>query len=72
MRNHTILTILISLILKDIPNRSNFNKQYMIPLISLLIVKYVLGDFDTGYQWTLSDIFFVLYIVSLSSIIVAC
>jgi hypothetical protein len=55
-----ILTILvaigISIILVQFKNRSNFPNIIMIPLITALITKFTLGDWDDDYQWTASDI----------------
>ena len=64
--NSTALTVSLSYILTNIQNRSNFRKEYVIPLIALLMTKYIVGDFDTGYTWTLNDIIFVSYVLLLS------
>jgi hypothetical protein len=34
------------------------------------MTKYIVGDFDTGYTWTLNDIIFVSYILLLSYAVV--
>ena len=66
----TALTLSLSYILKKVPNRSNFKSVYVIPLICLLVTKYVVGDFDLGYVWTLSDVFFVLYVLTVSYLVI--
>jgi len=44
-----------------IPNdRSNLHPLLMGALFSLFFVKVLLGDYDTGYTWTGSDILFGL------------
>ena len=68
--NSTALTVSLSYILTYIQNRSNFRKEYVIPLIALLMTKYIVGDFDTGYTWTLNDIIFVSYVLLLSYAVV--
>lgn len=68
--NSTALTVSLSYILTNIQNRSNFRKEYVIPLIALLMTKYIVGDFDTGYTWTLNDIIFVSYVLLLSYAVV--
>ena len=44
-----------SYILSRIPNKSNFPKGIMIPVIVALLAKYTLGDWDTGFTWTSLD-----------------
>jgi hypothetical protein len=68
--NSTALTVSLSYILKNIKNRSNFKKEYIIPLIALAVSKYVVGDFDMGYTWTTTDIFYVLYTLTISYLVV--
>ena len=41
-------------------NKSNIHPLLMGGILALLFVKVLLGDLDIGYQWTLSDIQFVL------------
>ena len=66
----SIVNIIGTIIFIQIPNKSNFPKEYFIPLIMSLIIKYSIGDLDKGYQWTCSDIFYWAYILGLSYIIV--
>jgi len=66
----SIVNIIGTLIFIQIPNKSNFPKEYIIPLIMSLIIKYSIGDVDKGYKLTYSDIFYWVYIIGLSYIIV--
>jgi len=66
----TALTMSVSYILTNVQNRSNFRKEYVIPLIALLMTKYIVGDFDMGYTWTLNDVVFVSYVLLLSYVVV--
>jgi hypothetical protein len=68
----SIVNIIGTIIFIQIPNKSNFPKEYMIPLIMSLIIKYSIGDLDKGYQFTYNDIFYWAYILGLSYIIVRC
>lgn len=51
-----LFSAVTSAILVTIINRSNLSPMLIIPLIVALLAKYVLGDWDEGYQWTLLDI----------------
>jgi hypothetical protein len=64
-----LLTVIITYILLQIPNKSNFSSVYIIPVITALIVKYVLGDWDSGYQWSYSDVVYWLSIIGTSTLI---
>ena len=66
----SIVNILGTIIVTQIPNKSNFPNELVIPLIMALIIKYSIGDLDKGYQWTYSDVFYWTYIILLSYIIV--
>jgi len=44
-----------------IPNdKSNINPFLMGVILAILVTKVLVGDYDTGYQWTLSDIVFII------------
>jgi hypothetical protein len=45
-----------SILLFFIQNRSNLPSILIIPIIVSLLTKYVLGDWDKGFQWSLLDI----------------
>jgi len=74
MLNKIILISLIALILTllflNIPNKSNFPKKYIIPIIVSLIIKYSFGDLDKGYGYTISDIYYWLIILLIPYIVV--
>lgn len=42
--------------------KSNINHLLMGVIFALLFSKILVGDYDTGYQWTYSDILFVLIV----------
>jgi hypothetical protein len=63
----TILFVILStLILSIVNNNSNFSEYLMIPLIVSLLTKYVLGDWDKGYQWSVSDLWYWASLVGFS------
>lgn len=58
-----ILAISLGFIGGLIPNKkSNINHLLMGAIFALLFSKILVGDYDTGYQWTYSDILFVLIV----------
>ncbi len=61
--------ILITCILNYIPNKSNFPKIYVIPLLTAGLIKYCLGDWDKGYTWSINDLFYWVFIFILSGTI---
>ena len=61
-----IQTILITSALLMFKNKSNFPTEYVVPLITLLLIKYLGGDWDTGYRWTFNDLYYVLFILGIS------
>jgi len=63
-----LTSIILTTLFYFIPNKSNFNKYYMIPLITSLIIKYSLGDLDIGYTFTYKDILYFIGIISVSMI----
>ena len=67
---NTLLIFILSFVFLQIPNKSNIPKEYMIPLIIALTTKYTIGDLDKGYQYTVSDIFYWIYILVIPYIIV--
>lgn len=52
------LTVAITLALISLPNHSNFPPHFIIPVVASLTTKYILGDWDEGYQWSKSDILY--------------
>ena len=59
-------TILITILFLMIPNKSNFPKEIMIPILVAGITKYSLGDWDKKYKWTHLDILYWISIISTS------
>ena len=61
--NTIIFVVLITLLFKNIPNKSNFPKKYIIPIIVLGLTKYIIGDWDKGSSWSYSDVSYVTLIL---------
>ncbi len=61
-----IFVVLSTLILSIVKNKSNFSEYLMIPLIVSLLTKYVMGDWDKGYQWTINDLYYWGSLVAVS------
>jgi hypothetical protein len=53
-----LLVIVTTLFFLLFPNKSNLSLYIIIPVITALQAKYLLGDLDKGYQWSVSDIFY--------------
>ena len=66
----SVVNIIGTIIFTQIPNKSNFPMEYIIPIIMSLIIKYSIGDLDKGYRWSYSDVFYWAYILVLSYIII--
>lgn len=54
----SVLAVFSTLLFFNIPNKSNFPKKYIIPIIVSLIIKYSLGDLDKGYNYTIYDVYY--------------
>ncbi len=65
-----LFNLFFTAILLSIENKSNFNKKIIIPIISSLLVKYIFGDWDIGYQWSVSDIYYWLMLLCSSYIFI--
>jgi len=65
-----LVVIILSILFSFVENKSNFPNIVMIPIIVGSITKYILGDWDTGYDWTLSDIFYWASLIGFSVITV--
>jgi len=65
-----ILASILSLFFLNIPNKSNFSKKIMIPILVSLIIKYSIGDLDKGYHYTSLDILYWFLIIFIPYIIV--
>ena len=53
---NVILNVLLTLFFLPFPNKSNISSYIILPIIVSLQCKYILGDLDKGFQWSLSDI----------------
>ena len=51
-----LFSVIVSVLLFTLENRSNVSSFIIIPFIVALLAKYILGDWDSGYQWTILDI----------------
>jgi hypothetical protein len=49
---------MVTLGLSMIQNRSNFPTIIIVPLLTALLTKYTLGDWDNGFRWTSNDFLF--------------
>ena len=59
-------TTLITILFLMIPNKSNFPKEIIIPILVAGITKYSLGDWDKKYIWTHLDILYWISIITTS------
>jgi len=70
MASKVVQTILfvtfLTIILSYIPNRSNFSSSWFVPLLASFTTKYVLGDWDIGYQFSYFDILYWITLLGLS------
>jgi hypothetical protein len=66
----SVLALFLTLLFFYIPNKSNFPKKYMIPIIVSLIIKYSLGDLDKGYSYTVRDVYYWFIILFISYAVV--
>ena len=53
-----VFSVLLTTALFFLPNNSNLRKEYILPFIVALLTKYVLGDWDDGYIWSYSDVYY--------------
>jgi hypothetical protein len=61
-----IFSVVATVIFIHIENRSNISSFIAIPLLVALLTKYILGDWDSGFHWTILDIPYWLTIVGTS------
>ena len=64
--NTIVFTIIITILFLMIPNKSNFPKEIIIPILVAGITKYSLGDWDKKYIWTQLDILYWISIIATS------
>lgn len=53
-----LFAVCLSIFFFYIPNKSNSPKKYMIPIMVSIIIKYIMGDLDKGYAYTVKDIYY--------------
>ena len=61
-----IFAAFITILFLFIKNKSNFPTVIVLPLLVAAITKYVMGDWDKGYQWSIFDIGYWILIVCVS------
>jgi len=66
--NTIFFVIIMTFILLQIDNKSNFSKIFIIPIIVAGLTKYCIGDWDNGYIWSIYDLIYWLSIFSFSII----
>lgn len=66
----SLFAIFLAILFFYIPNKSNFPKKYIIPIIVSLIIKYSIGDLDKGYIYTISDLYYWFLILFIPYIVV--
>lgn len=65
MDNRHIVAFLAGAIGGVIPNnKSNIHPLLMGAILAVLAVKVLIGDYDRGYQWSSSDIVFVVITIT--------
>jgi hypothetical protein len=61
-----LFVVMVTLGLSMIQNRSNFPTFIMVPLLTALLTKYTLGDWDSGFRWTSNDVLFLGSVLAIS------
>jgi hypothetical protein len=64
--NTVSFSILTTILFLMIPNKSNFPKEIIIPILVAGITKYSLGDWDKKFKWTKLDILYWITILAVS------
>jgi hypothetical protein len=62
LRMNILITLLFVIIVTTIlfyaENKSNISPSIIIPAIVALLTKYILGDWDAGFNWTAIDLLY--------------
>ena len=53
---NVVLVVMLTLFFLPFPNKSNISPYVILPIIVSLQCKYLLGDLDKGFQWSLTDL----------------
>lgn len=59
-----LFVVLTTTLLFFIENRSNIPSLIIIPILVSILTKYMLGDWDRGFRFTLIDIFYWVSILT--------
>lgn len=57
-----LFSIFLSIVFHYMPNKSNIDDLYIVPIIVALLIKYIIGDWDKGSSYSYSDIYYFLLI----------
>ena len=63
-----LFSIFLSIVFHYMPNKSNIDDLYIVPIIVALLIKYIIGDWDKGSSYSYSDIWYFLLIFCVSII----
>jgi hypothetical protein len=61
-----LFVVLTTTLLFFVENRSNIPSVIIIPILVSILTKYMLGDWDRGFRFTLIDIFYWVSILTAS------
>jgi hypothetical protein len=61
-----LFVVMVTLGLSMIQNRSNFPTIIVVPILTALLTKYTLGDWDSGFRWTSNDVLFLGSVLAIS------
>lgn len=59
-----LFVVLTTTLLFFIENRSNIPSLIIIPILVSILTKYMLGDWDRGFRFTIIDIFYWVSILT--------
>jgi len=59
---------IITILLLHIQNKYNFPDISVIPILTTALIKYTIGDWNTGYSWEKSNIFYWISVLATSYI----
>lgn len=64
--NTIVFSIIATIVLFSIENRSNLPSFIVIPFLVAVLAKYILGDWDSGFRWTILDVLYWFSIIGSS------
>ena len=68
--NSVILTIITTVVLRLLQNKSQIAHQYAIPLVVSAVLWYIIGNWDTKNMYSLTNLLYWIIIMIFSWIIV--